>query len=97
MASELVSDLELAALSNEHGKFGLGGLRVRLDVLNFSENHERRRVKHLPKDNVLAVQPVALRTSKEKLAAVGVRSAVGHGEKARAVVAQNKIFVIEPL
>lgn len=55
MTTELVSNLELAALSNEHGKFGLGGLRVRLDVLNFPENHKRRRVKHLPKDHVLAV------------------------------------------
>merc|ERR1740138_56014 len=72
----------LATIGDRDLSTGLAAARShRLDLLNHVISRG-----HLPKDHVLAVKMRSLTSAHKELAAVGVRSSVGHGQAACAGV-----------
>lgn len=57
--------------------------------------HDQEAIDHFSEHDVFTVQEVALGACDEELAAVGVASAVGHGEKTRSIVLQFEVFIVK--
>ena len=85
--------LDLPRLGDGDLLGGLAGLGAEtLDLL-----HDVHTLGHGSEDDVLAVEPVGLDGAEEELRAVGVGAGVGHGQNARASVAQVEVLVRELL
>lgn len=80
--------LELAAVSDDAGLVGAAGLGAAL-LESLDDVHA---LDDLAKDAVLAIEPWAWDSGDEELAAVRVRTSVGHGEHAR-----NGVLLLEVL
>src|SRR5258705_12594116 len=65
---------------------------ARLDAANPA--HDIHPVHHFPEDGVAAVEGGRRRQRDEELAAIGVRTAVGHREDARLVLAQIRMKLV---
>jgi len=82
---------DLATVSDEDFLAGLAGLRSkRLDLLD-----DIHSLCDLSKDHMLPIQPLGLGSAEEKLAAVGVRAGVCHGEDSWSSVLQLKVLIRE--
>ena len=80
---------ELAAVGNDDRLGGLAALGAeRLDGLD-----HLKALGHIPKDDVLAVEPVGFDGAEEELRAVRVGAGVSHGQGSGARVLELKVFV----
>merc|ERR1712176_1117891 len=83
--------LKLTAICN-HDRLRSGSVPT-ADCFNLLDNVHS--AVHNAEDDVLSVQPRRFFRAKEKLASVGVRSSVRHGQNSRASVLKDKVLIWE--
>jgi hypothetical protein len=70
-------------------------LSCQWDCFTFANHQHAGGIQYFAKDHVLIIQPLGRSCCDEKLASIGIWTAIGHGQHARLCVLVKKIFVPE--